>query len=195
MQKGKINITMDRDLIEYAKTYAEEQRTDVFWSLHHNSSQREKSKGAVLLKYHGRRAQDSLLETISRVRTGDIKWASVMKSLLMDVRFSDCFCDSVKKHAALRNGRSKQSGYDHGKSGADGRTAEGKISRGYYRLSCEKEFHHYLSVLPRLRRKKDQVIVLCLIVRHAGMKTIKFYLARSLWQGLPEGIETSRPQD
>ena len=29
MQKGKINITMDRDLIKYAKTYAEEQRTTV----------------------------------------------------------------------------------------------------------------------------------------------------------------------
>lgn len=27
MQKGKVNITMDKDLIEYAKAYAEEQRT------------------------------------------------------------------------------------------------------------------------------------------------------------------------
>jgi hypothetical protein len=29
MQKGKVNITMDKDLIEYAKAYAEEQRTTV----------------------------------------------------------------------------------------------------------------------------------------------------------------------
>ena len=29
MQKGKVNITMDKDLIEYAKAYADEQRTTV----------------------------------------------------------------------------------------------------------------------------------------------------------------------
>lgn len=29
MQKGKVNIAMDRDLIEHAKGYAEEQRTTV----------------------------------------------------------------------------------------------------------------------------------------------------------------------
>jgi len=29
MTKGKINITLDKDLIEYAKIYAEEQRTSV----------------------------------------------------------------------------------------------------------------------------------------------------------------------
>jgi len=30
MSKSKINITLDKDLIEYARIYAEEQRTSVY---------------------------------------------------------------------------------------------------------------------------------------------------------------------
>ncbi|MFH2044068.1 MAG: DUF6364 family protein [Pseudomonadota bacterium] len=76
MPKGKINITMDRDLIEYAKTYAEEQRTtvsEVFTQFVLNVKRvREGDNTEIIMADSDFR--DGLLETISRVRTGDIKW-------------------------------------------------------------------------------------------------------------------------
>jgi len=76
MQKGKVNITMDRDLIEYAKTYAEEQRTtvsEVFTQFILNLKRvREGDPTEIIMADPVFR--NSLLETISRVRTGDIKW-------------------------------------------------------------------------------------------------------------------------
>ncbi|MBU1053663.1 MAG: hypothetical protein KKC46_07520 [Proteobacteria bacterium] len=76
MLKGKINITMDRDLIEYAKTYAEEQRTtvsEVFTQFILNVKRvREGDNTEIIMADSDFR--DGLLETISRVRTGDIKW-------------------------------------------------------------------------------------------------------------------------
>lgn len=76
MQKGKVNITMDRDLIEYAKTHAEEQRTtvsEVFTQFILNMKRvKEGDPTEIIMADPGFR--DSLLETISRVRTGDIKW-------------------------------------------------------------------------------------------------------------------------
>jgi len=76
MQKGKVNITMDRDLIEYAKGYAEEQRTtvsEVFTQFILNLK-RVKEDGPMDIIMADPDFKDSLLETISKVRTGDIKW-------------------------------------------------------------------------------------------------------------------------
>jgi hypothetical protein len=76
MQKGKVNITMDRDLIEYAKGYAEEQRTtvsEVFTQFILNLK-RVKEDGPMDIIMADPDFKDSLLEMISRVRTGDIKW-------------------------------------------------------------------------------------------------------------------------
>ena len=76
MQKGKVNITMDRDLIEYAKGYAEEQRTtvsEVFTQFILNLK-RVKEDGPMDIIMADPDFKDTLLETISRVRTGDVKW-------------------------------------------------------------------------------------------------------------------------
>ncbi len=76
MQKGKINITMDRDLIEYAKTYAEEQRTtvsEVFTQFILNVK-RVREGGSTEIIMADPDFRESLLETIARVRTGAVEW-------------------------------------------------------------------------------------------------------------------------
>jgi len=76
MQKGKVNITMDRDLIEYAKSYAEEQRTtvsEVFTQFILNLK-RVKEDGPMDIIMADPDFKDSLFETISKVRSGDVEW-------------------------------------------------------------------------------------------------------------------------
>jgi len=76
MQKGKINVTMDRDLIEYAKAYAEEQRTtvsEVFTQFILNVK-RVREGGPTEIIMADPDFRDSLLDTIAKVGTGDIKW-------------------------------------------------------------------------------------------------------------------------
>ncbi len=67
---------MDRDLIEYAKTYAEEQRatvSEVFTQFILKVKRvREGDPTEIIMADPVFR--NSLLEMISRVRTGDIKW-------------------------------------------------------------------------------------------------------------------------
>jgi hypothetical protein len=76
MQKGKVNITMDKDLIEYAKAYAEEQRTtvsEVFTQFVLNLKRiREDDPTEMIMADQDFR--EGLLETISRIRSGDMKW-------------------------------------------------------------------------------------------------------------------------
>ena len=76
MQKRKINITMDQDLIEYAKLYASEQRTTVSEVLTQfilNLKRiNEDDPMQVLLKDPGFR--DSLLETMAKIQSGKTKW-------------------------------------------------------------------------------------------------------------------------
>jgi hypothetical protein len=76
MQKGKLNITMDKDLIEYAKAYAEEQRTtvsEVFTQFVLNLKRiREDNPTEMIMADQDFR--EGLLETISRIRSGDMKW-------------------------------------------------------------------------------------------------------------------------
>ena len=76
MQKGKINITLDKDLIEYAKIYAEEQRTsvsEIFTQFVLNLKRtRENDPTEVILADPD--FKKSLLQTISRIRSGKVKW-------------------------------------------------------------------------------------------------------------------------
>lgn len=77
MQKSKINITLDGDLIAYAKLYAEEQRTSVseifsqfILNLKRN---REGNPTEVILADPD--FTESLLETIARIKSGQVKWS------------------------------------------------------------------------------------------------------------------------
>ena len=76
MTKGKINITLDKDLIEYAKIYAEEQRTsvsEIFTQFILNLKRaKENDPTEVILSDPDFR--ESLLDTIERIRSGKIKW-------------------------------------------------------------------------------------------------------------------------
>lgn len=78
MQKSKINITMDKDLIEYAKLYALKQRTtvsEVFTQFILNLKRvQEDDPMQIILADQGFR--DSLLATMEKIRSGETKWSS-----------------------------------------------------------------------------------------------------------------------
>jgi len=77
MSKGKMNITMDQDLIEYAKIYANEQRTtvsEVFTQFVLNL-RRVKENDPTEIILGDSDFRDSLLNTISRIQSGNVKWS------------------------------------------------------------------------------------------------------------------------
>jgi hypothetical protein len=78
MRKSKINITLDKDLIEYAKIYAEEQRTSVseIFTQFILSLKRSKEGDPTEVILSDPDFKKSLLETISRIRSGKVKWLS-----------------------------------------------------------------------------------------------------------------------
>ena len=76
MPKGKINITMDRDLIEFAKDYAEDQRTTVSeivtqFVLH---LKRKGETDPTEIVIRDPQFCESLMETMSQIRSGKMKW-------------------------------------------------------------------------------------------------------------------------
>ncbi len=76
MNKGKVNITLDRDLIEYIKRYTEEQRTtisEVFTQFVLNLK-RTKEKDPTEIIISDPDFRESLINTISRIRSGKMKW-------------------------------------------------------------------------------------------------------------------------
>jgi hypothetical protein len=76
MPKSKINITMDQDLVAYIKSYAEEQRTsvsEVFTQFILNLK-RSKAKEPTDIVLADPDFRDSLLQTIERIKSGDVKW-------------------------------------------------------------------------------------------------------------------------
>jgi hypothetical protein len=77
MQKSKINITLDKDLIEYAKLYAEEQRTSVseIFTQFLLNLKRAKEGDPTQIVLADPDFRDSLLETISRIKSGKVKWS------------------------------------------------------------------------------------------------------------------------
>lgn len=76
MHKGKVNITLDRDLIEYVKTYAEEQRTtmsEIFTQFVLNLK-RTKDREPTEVILADPDFKESLLDMSSRIRNGKVKW-------------------------------------------------------------------------------------------------------------------------
>ncbi len=78
MQKGKINVTLDQDLIDFAKNYAKFQRTSVseIFSQFILNLKRSKENEPTEIILADPDFQESLLDTISRIRTGKMKWHS-----------------------------------------------------------------------------------------------------------------------
>ena len=78
MSKSKLNITLDRDLIEFAKEYAQYQRTtvsEIFSQFILNLKRsRENEPTDVIMADPDFR--DSLIDTISRIRSGEENWHS-----------------------------------------------------------------------------------------------------------------------
>lgn len=78
MKKQKINLTIDSDLIEFAKLYAKEQRTTVseiatqfFLNL-----KKTKTHDYTEIIISDPDFNDVILETIEKIRTGKEKWYS-----------------------------------------------------------------------------------------------------------------------
>lgn len=76
MVKNKLNITLDEDLIEFSKSYASEQRTTVSelisqFLLNLKRTKTQDPTGTIVADPE---FNDSLLETISRIREGKEKW-------------------------------------------------------------------------------------------------------------------------
>ena len=78
MAKNKLNITLDQDLIEFSKLYATEQRTTVseLISQFLLNLKRTKSLDPTEVIISDPEFNDSLLETISRIRNCKEKWLS-----------------------------------------------------------------------------------------------------------------------
>jgi hypothetical protein len=76
MAKNKLNITLDKDLIEFSKLYATEQRTTVseLISQFLLNLKRTKSQDPTETIVSDPEFNESLLETISRIRNGKEKW-------------------------------------------------------------------------------------------------------------------------
>ena len=76
MQKGKLNVTLDRDLIDFAKEYARYQRTSVseIFSQFILNLKRTKENEPTDIILSDPDFEESLLQTIVRIRSGDMKW-------------------------------------------------------------------------------------------------------------------------
>jgi len=76
MQKNRINLTLDADLIEFLKEYAESQRTtvsEVFtqFALKLKRSKENDPTETILADPD---FADSLIQTMERVKTGAVTW-------------------------------------------------------------------------------------------------------------------------
>ena len=77
MQKSKINISMDQDLIEYAKLYASQQRTtvsEVFTQFILNLK-RVHEDDPTQIVLDDSEFKNSLLATMEKIRSGNTKWS------------------------------------------------------------------------------------------------------------------------
>jgi len=76
MRKAKMNITLDKDLIEFAKFYAEEQRTTVSEILGQFilNLKRMKERESTETILSDPDFMNSLLDTLSEIRSGKMKW-------------------------------------------------------------------------------------------------------------------------
>ena len=78
MQKGRINLTLDSDLIEFVKEYAESQRTTVseVFTQFALKLKRLKENEPTEIILSDPDFTDSLLTTLGRVKAGKVKWSS-----------------------------------------------------------------------------------------------------------------------
>ncbi len=76
MLKSKINITLDQDLIDFVKSYAEYQRTSVseIFSQFLLNLKRTKENDPTEIIMADPDFRESLLQTISGIRSGKVKW-------------------------------------------------------------------------------------------------------------------------
>ena len=76
MHKGKVNITLDKDLIGYIKSYAEEQRTSIseIFTQFVLNLKRTKEREPTEIILDDPDFKESLLDTISKIKTGKMKW-------------------------------------------------------------------------------------------------------------------------
>jgi len=78
MQKSKLNITLDQDLIEFAKNYAKYQRTtvsEIFTQFILNLKRSKESDPTDFIMADPD-FRESLLDTVSKIRSGEVKWHS-----------------------------------------------------------------------------------------------------------------------
>ncbi len=81
MQKTKINITLDKDLIDFANLCAEEQRTtvsEIIGQFILNLRRVKRNKSTEMIRPDPD-FKKSLLDTVSRIRSGKMKWHSYNK--------------------------------------------------------------------------------------------------------------------
>ena len=78
MQKRKLKITRDRDVIEYVKTYAGEQKTSVseIFAQFILNLKRTREDDPTELIFSDADFRESLLKTVSNIRAGKTKWRS-----------------------------------------------------------------------------------------------------------------------
>ena len=78
MRKGKINVTLDKDLIGYAKLYAEEQRTSVseIFTQFILNLKRMKENDPTEIILADTDFRKSLLQTIAKIKSGKVKWST-----------------------------------------------------------------------------------------------------------------------
>jgi hypothetical protein len=76
MQKSRINLTLDSDLIEFVKEYAESQRTTVseVFTQFALKLKRLKENDPTEIILDDPDFTDSLLETIGRIKSGTVNW-------------------------------------------------------------------------------------------------------------------------
>jgi hypothetical protein len=76
MQKGKLNITMDNDLVEFVKTFAQEQRSSVseIVSQFVLNLKRTREGDPTELILSDPVFRESLFQTIEDMRAGKTKW-------------------------------------------------------------------------------------------------------------------------
>jgi len=78
MAKARLNISLDQDLIEFVKIYAEENRTtvaEVFTQFLLNLK-RQKTGDPTELILSDKDFRESMLLTMKKLRTGKAKWYS-----------------------------------------------------------------------------------------------------------------------
>jgi hypothetical protein len=78
MPKKKINITLDQDLIEYAKIYAIRQRTTVseIFTQFILSLKRVNEDDPMKIFLDDPGFRDSLMETMNKIQSGETKWST-----------------------------------------------------------------------------------------------------------------------